>query len=96
MRVGMRRGAWTAQTESGSDAVFEKQRPTTESQLTVVNGYRTAGGEIYAKKQCMHCAQPACVSACLTGAMHKTKRRSGPLGCKQMHGLPVLHDLLPV
>ena len=52
-------------------AIAGKQRPTTESQLTVVNGYGKAGEETFAKRQCMHCAQPACVSACLTGAMHK-------------------------
>jgi len=59
------------------EAVSRKQRSTTESQLTVVNGFGTAEDEIFAKKQCMHCAQPACVSACLTGAMHKTNK--GPV-----------------
>ncbi len=57
-----------------ADAIVGKQRPTTESQLTVVNGFGTAGEETYAKRQCMHCAQPACVSACLTGAMHLSSR----------------------
>lgn len=61
----------------GSESVFEKVRTPTESQLTVVNRYKTATDELFAKKQCMHCNQPACVAACLTKAMHKTKE--GPV-----------------
>ena len=37
---------------------------------------RRAGGH-YVRKQCMHCLEPACVSACLVGALHKTKE--GPV-----------------
>ncbi|MEX0893218.1 MAG: Ni/Fe-hydrogenase cytochrome b subunit [Gemmatimonadota bacterium] len=29
------------------------------------------GGHAYLKTQCMHCVDPACVSACMLGAMHK-------------------------
>jgi len=42
---------------------------------TVVNDHKgPKGEEVTAKRQCMHCRQPACVSACLTRAMHKTAR----------------------
>lgn len=47
-------------------------RETSDTQRTVVNLFKTDKGEIYAKKQCMHCQQPACASACLTKAMLKT------------------------
>jgi len=47
-------------------------RETTDTQRTVVNLFKTDKGEVYAKKQCMHCQQPACASACLTKAMYKT------------------------
>jgi len=47
-------------------------RKTNENRRTVVNAYDTSKGEVYVKKQCMHCNQPACASACLTQAMHKT------------------------
>jgi Fe-S-cluster-containing dehydrogenase component len=72
----------------GSEAHIEKSRTPTESQLTVVNRYKTTGDEFFAKKQCMHCAQPACVTACLTKAMHKTKEgavvwdESKCMGCR--------------
>jgi len=47
-------------------------RTTNETRRTVVNAYETSVGEVYVKRQCMHCNQPACASACLTQAMHKT------------------------
>ncbi len=52
-------------------------RKTNENQRTVVNVYDTSKGEVYVKRQCMHCNQPACASACLTQAMHKTEE--GPV-----------------
>ena len=52
-------------------------RKTTETQRTVINTYQTSKGEAYIRKQCMHCNEPACVAACLTKAMYKTKE--GPV-----------------
>lgn len=46
-------------------------RTTNETCNTVVNTYQTSKGEVYIKRQCMHCNQPACGAACLTQAMHK-------------------------
>jgi len=59
------------------DAALEKERTTSEKQWTVVNRYKTEKGEVFVKKQCMHCWQPACTAACLTNAMFKTKE--GPV-----------------
>jgi Fe-S-cluster-containing dehydrogenase component len=59
------------------DAVMEKERTPTVSQWSIVNRYETEQGEFFAKKQCMHCNQPACASACLTKAMLKTE--NGPV-----------------
>lgn len=67
---------------------LETERTTSEKQWTVVNRYDTEKGEVFVKKQCMHCWQPACTSACLTNAMFKTKEgpviwRSGKcMGCR--------------
>jgi formate dehydrogenase iron-sulfur subunit len=58
--------------------VFEKNRRPDDDAFTVVNRYFT--GKIdtfnkpvptYAKVQCMHCQDPACVSACIVGALTK-------------------------
>jgi len=58
-------------------SVFANIRDTSETQWTVVNRYKTEQGEVFVKKQCMHCNQPACVSACLVKAMEKKKE--GPI-----------------
>ncbi len=47
-------------------------RKTDENRRVVVNDYKTSKGEVYIRKQCMHCNEPACAAACLTQAMHKT------------------------
>jgi formate dehydrogenase iron-sulfur subunit len=68
--------------------VFEKKRPTSETQYTVVNRYTAQEGKkIFVKTQCMHCTYPGCASACLVHAMHKIEK--GPvawetncLGCR--------------
>jgi Fe-S-cluster-containing dehydrogenase component len=58
--------------EFPDDVDLSVERPTSETQWTVVNRYETDKGEVFRKSQCMHCLTPACASACLTKAMHKT------------------------
>ena len=52
-------------------------RKLDESRRSVINVYNTSKGEVYVKRQCMHCNEPACAAACLTRAMHKTEE--GPV-----------------
>ena len=59
------------------DGALAAARDTSDRQWTVVNRFETSKGEVFVKKQCMHCWQPACAAACLTKAMHKT--HSGPV-----------------
>ncbi len=71
-----------------TDNALEKRRDTSDKQWTIVNRFKTEKGDVFVKRQCMHCWQPACVSACLVNAMYKT--REGPvtwngdkcLGCR--------------
>ena len=42
-----------------------------ERTKTVIQLYQEAGQSSYVKKQCMHCIDPACVGACMLGALHK-------------------------
>jgi Fe-S-cluster-containing dehydrogenase component len=76
---------------AGQDAVFEKRRPTDVGVYTVVNRYpnpASPGDVRFVKRQCMHCVDPACASACLAKALEKTA--AGPvvyhkercLGCR--------------
>jgi formate dehydrogenase iron-sulfur subunit len=55
----------------------EAIRKTNETCNTVVNTFQTTKGEVYVKRQCMHCNEPACDAACLTQAMHKNE--TGPV-----------------
>ncbi|ROQ89821.1 4Fe-4S dicluster domain-containing protein [Desulfosoma caldarium] len=62
--------------------VFDSQRRPTPQSFTVVNRYHTGKVDdrnrlvpTYVKVQCMHCQDPACVSACIVGAL--TKRDNG-------------------
>ncbi len=59
------------------DFSYEKERTTSETQFTAVNRFATSKGEVFVKRQCMHCVLPACAAGCLTKAMHKTEE--GPV-----------------
>lgn len=59
------------------DSVFDTVRKTSITQWTLVNRFEVDYNEIFVKKQCMHCNQPACASACLTKAM--LKQEDGPV-----------------
>ncbi len=63
--------------DTQSDQALEQVRDTSDKQFTVVNHFKTAKGDVFVKKQCLHCWQPACAAACLVNAMLKTKE--GPV-----------------
>jgi formate dehydrogenase iron-sulfur subunit len=76
---------------AGQDAVFATRRNTDVGVYTVVNRASASskqGDPRFVKKQCMHCLDPACASACLAKALEKTA--AGPvvyhpercLGCR--------------
>ncbi len=88
--IGCRKCEWACnqanQTEKKpsasfeDDSVFESQRRTHADTHTVVNRYensRNPAKPIYVKRQCMHCDEPACTSACLLQALYKTEE--GPV-----------------
>jgi formate dehydrogenase iron-sulfur subunit len=61
-------------------SVFEQKRRMDSGAYTVVNHHRDPddpGKSTYAKIQCMHCLYPACVSACIVGAL--TREPDGPV-----------------
>ena len=64
------------------------QRKTSEKQRLAMNNYLTSKGEVFTRKSCMHCNEPACTAACLTQAMYKTKegpviwRENKCMGCR--------------
>ncbi len=63
-----------------SESVFDQRRDTTPEAFTVVNRFanpKDPTKPIFARKQCMHCNQPGCASACLVRALEK--KPEGPI-----------------
>jgi formate dehydrogenase iron-sulfur subunit len=54
------------------DEPLTAERTTSEKRWTAVQRHEVGGRTITVKRQCLHCLQPACASACLTKAMHRT------------------------
>lgn len=87
--VGCRRCEWACNnanelphgglSDCDDQSVFDSRRRPTSIHLTVVNRVpgRDGAAPTFIKTQCMHCEHPACVSACLVGAMRKTA--AGPV-----------------
>lgn len=55
-----------------NDDTLDKLRRPGNNDLTIVNKYKDEG-ERTVKLQCMHCDYPACVSACIVGAITKNE-----------------------
>ena len=86
--IGSRKCEWACRKANGlapeegeliqaydDKSVFEQRRRTDAENLTVVDRPGPSGPDgnpIYVKKQCMHCNEPACASACLVAAFRKT------------------------
>jgi formate dehydrogenase iron-sulfur subunit len=60
-----------------NDGALEKPRKTSDKQWMVVNKHETEIGDVFVKRQCMHCYQAACATACPTEAMNQTMK--GPV-----------------
>lgn len=54
-------------------SVLDQKRRTTATAHTVVNKFNAEGDTLFVKKQCNHCLEPACASACFVSAFKKTK-----------------------
>lgn len=58
-----------------SEQVFETKRDTSPDAFTVLNRFpnrKDPDHPVFVRRQCLHCAQPACASACLVKALEKT------------------------
>jgi Fe-S-cluster-containing dehydrogenase component len=53
--------------------VYDAPVDLNESTKNIIKLYRQGDQVAYAKIQCMHCVDPACVSVCMAGALHQVK-----------------------
>ena len=80
--IGCRKCEWACNRENSltdtpleayeDKDVFEQPRRMSQDAFTVVNRYQNPKNPerpVFIKLQCMHCVRPACVSACLGGAL---------------------------
>ena len=51
--------------------LYDAPEGLNEFTKNVIQIYQDGGEQSYVKKQCMHCVDPACVGACMLGAMKK-------------------------
>jgi Fe-S-cluster-containing dehydrogenase component len=58
-------------------SVLDQKRRTHASTYTVVNRFEIDSKPVFVKKQCNHCMEPACASACFVKAFQKTP--NGPV-----------------
>lgn len=92
--IGCRRCEWACAVENDlphggletcdDQSVFSERRRPDPERFTVVNRYEPGANQPMirdVKVQCMHCEHPACVSACIVGALQKD-----PMG-------PVVYDV---
>jgi len=79
--VGCRKCEWSCNDKNNlpnqeikafeDTSVFALQRRPSVNQFTVVNKIQSLSERKTVKIQCMHCLHPACVSACIVGALKK-------------------------
>jgi Fe-S-cluster-containing dehydrogenase component len=53
------------------DSLWDAPIDLTANTKTVIKYYGAGGGQSFMKAQCMHCIDPACVSACMLGSLQK-------------------------
>jgi Fe-S-cluster-containing dehydrogenase component len=52
-------------------AAYNAPHDLSATNKSILKLYREGDTAAFVKRQCMHCADPACVSACMAGALHK-------------------------
>lgn len=56
---------------AGSNHLYDMPTELNSKNLTLIKLYKDADEHSFVKRQCMHCYEPACVSACLVSALKK-------------------------
>jgi Fe-S-cluster-containing dehydrogenase component len=54
-----------------SNGIYQAPDDLNEYTKTIIKLYKDEGRQSYMKAQCMHCADPACATACMLGAFKK-------------------------
>ena len=60
-------------TRGYGNGLYDAPDSLNDSTKTIIQLYREGNEQSFVKKQCMHCLDPACVNACMLGALQKEK-----------------------
>ena len=60
-------------TRGYGEGLYDSPDSLNEYTKNVIQLYKDGGEQSFVKKQCMHCVDPACVGACMLGALKKGK-----------------------
>jgi formate dehydrogenase beta subunit len=60
-------------TSAYGDGLYDAPMGLNDNTKNVIALYKSGDEYSYVKKQCMHCIDPACATACMLGALQKTK-----------------------
>jgi Fe-S-cluster-containing dehydrogenase component len=60
-----------ADTTTFGDGLYDAPLDLNERTRNVIQLYQSGDRRSYVKRQCMHCVDPACVGACMLGALQK-------------------------
>ncbi len=56
---------------SAGGGVYDAPSDLNGTTKNVIKAFADGDKQVYMKQQCMHCADPSCVSVCMMGALHK-------------------------
>jgi Fe-S-cluster-containing dehydrogenase component len=56
---------------SGPRGLYDRPDDLSSKTKNIIKLYRSEGEQSFIKRQCMHCLDPACVGACMIGALEK-------------------------
>lgn len=62
-----------ADTDGFGQGLYDSPDSLNQYTKNIIQLYKDGDDESYVKKQCMHCVDPACVGACMLGALTKGK-----------------------
>lgn len=64
-----------ADTDGYGGGLYDAPDSLNEHTRNIIQLYRDGNEFAFVKKQCMHCVDPACVNACMMGALHKDEEK---------------------
>ena len=63
---------WNGTTaETDARQLYDAPAELSADTFTLIQLYKGENGDSFVKRQCMHCVEPSCASACIVGALLK-------------------------